>query len=95
MTKEEAEIYLYSIAGDLGFRDAENYTCKDGEKMREAIEALKQPKIGRWIKFSALAKPCCSECGKSCFGLHGFDYTISPYCPNCGAKMEESEEEHG
>lgn len=42
MIKEEAKAFLYSIAGDLGFRDAENYTCKDGEKMREAIMTLEK-----------------------------------------------------
>ena len=42
MTREEAHEFLYSIAGDLGFTDVENYTCKDGEKMHEAIKALEQ-----------------------------------------------------
>lgn len=42
MTREEAETFLCSISGDLGFTDIENYTCKDGEKMREAIKALEQ-----------------------------------------------------
>ena len=46
MNREEAKIFLYSIAGDLGFTDVENYTCKDGEKMREAIEALEQEPCG-------------------------------------------------
>lgn len=48
MIKEEAKVFLYSIAGDLGFTDAEKYTCKDGEKMREAIMTLEEqePKIG-------------------------------------------------
>lgn len=40
MTREEAKIFLCSIADDLGFTDIENYTCKDGEKMREAIKTL-------------------------------------------------------
>ena len=52
-------------------------------------------RTGHWIKDSQFTKPYCSECGTSCFGLHGFDYMISPYCPSCGAKMidpQESEE---
>ena len=49
MTREEAKIFLYSIAGDLGFTDVENYTCKDGEKMREAIQALEQEPCGDCI----------------------------------------------
>lgn len=42
MTREEAIAFLYSIAGNLGFTDCENYTCKDGDKMREAIKLLEQ-----------------------------------------------------
>ena len=42
MTREEATAFLYSIAGNLGFTDSENYTCKDGDKMREAIKVLNQ-----------------------------------------------------
>jgi 5-methylthioribose kinase len=45
MTKGEAKTFLCSIAGDLGFTDIENYTCKDGEKTREAIKALEQDDI--------------------------------------------------
>lgn len=49
MNKEKAKTFLCSIAGDLGFTDIENYTCKDGEKMREAIKALEQD---QWIPVS-------------------------------------------
>ena len=49
MTREGAKTFLCSIAGDLGFTDIENYTCKDGEKMREAIKALEQD---QWIPVS-------------------------------------------
>jgi hypothetical protein len=45
MTKGEAKTFLCSIAGDLGFTDIENYTCKDGEKTREAIKALEQDPV--------------------------------------------------
>lgn len=44
MTREDAKIFLYSVAGDLGFINVENYTCQDGEKMREAIKALEEPR---------------------------------------------------
>lgn len=50
-----------------------------------------KPKTGYWIKNSPFTKPYCSECGASCFGLHGFDCTISLYCPNCGTKMESED----
>lgn len=42
MEKEDAKKFLYSIAEDLGFTDIEGYTCKDGEKMRDAIKILEQ-----------------------------------------------------
>lgn len=42
MTKEDAKKFLYSIADDLGFTGVESYTCKDGDKMRDAIKALEQ-----------------------------------------------------
>lgn len=42
MTREEAKDFLYSIAGNLGLIYVEDYTSKDGEKMREAIKALEQ-----------------------------------------------------
>ncbi len=42
MTREEAKEFLKEIAWDLGFTGIEEYGCKDGEKMREAIEVLEQ-----------------------------------------------------
>ena len=42
MTKEDAKNFLYSIAEDLGFTGIEDYTCKDGEKMCDAIKILEQ-----------------------------------------------------
>ena len=44
-------------------------------------------KTGKWEQDNPFTKPRCSECGEPCFGLHGFDYTLTPYCPNCGSKM--------
>lgn len=44
-------------------------------------------KTGKWEQDNPFTKPRCSECGEPCFGLHGFDYTLTPYCPNCGADM--------
>lgn len=39
--------------------------------------------IGNWI-YGEFDIPHCSECGTEVM----LNY-ISPYCPNCGAKMEE------
>lgn len=43
---------------------------------------------GRWTKELLFCKPVCSECGEPCIGLHGYDYELTNYCPNCGAKMD-------
>ena len=40
----------YLIADDLGFTGVESYTCKDGDKMRDAIKTLEQEQ--RWIPVS-------------------------------------------
>lgn len=38
----------------------------------------------RWAK---VKKPYCSECG----WYENSEYEATPYCPNCGAKMESEE----
>ena len=48
---------------------------------------VEERKTGKWEQDNPFTKPRCSECGEPCFGLHGFDYTLTPYCPNCGADM--------
>ena len=82
MTKEEA-------IEELEFDEHFETDSKKKEAYSMAIESLKQePKTGHWIKDNPFIKPYCSECKTSCIGLHGFDYTLTNYCPNCGAKME-------
>lgn len=88
MTREEA------IA--LMKRNADGYYPKMTEALDMAIKALEQEpayKVGKWIKqtlimpLSDSTRDCvmCSEC-KTHWEL---EYK---YCPNCGAKMVESEE---
>ena len=51
MTREEAEKYLIDISYQIGTMGIEYLTEKDGEKMREAIEALEQePKTEKVVK---------------------------------------------
>ncbi len=68
-----------------------------GKSLDIAIEALKQSeqKKGKWIGVEAdgyadgsLAYDVweCSECG---YEHEGEDNTLTPYCPMCGAKMDE------
>jgi rubrerythrin len=62
------------------------------EALEKAIEALSEQRTGHWKRISmdkyvqhAMAYYRCSECGKDIIGEHN-------YCPNCGAKMAESED---
>ena len=62
------------------------------EEMFEIIDRqpTAEPKTGKWMfPDPPIHKPICSECGEPCIGVHAFDYKLTPYCPNCGAKMEE------
>lgn len=67
-----------------------------GDTVREILERLptiEERKTGTWEQDNPFTKPRCSECGEPCFGLHGFDYTLTPYCPNCGAAMRRNRNE--
>lgn len=91
MTREEAILCLKGMKNYA--RDTFTEQTDWQTSLDMAIQALEQePKTGHWIKDNPFLKPYCSECGKSCIGLHGFDYTVSEYCPNCGAKMIEPQE---
>ena len=69
-------------------------TKDEYEKLRKdwadaPIVLQPERKTGRWVSGnSPLHRPICSECGNPCIGTHAFDYNLTPYCPNCGAKME-------
>ena len=67
--------------------------CVEGEvsgcKLEAYIKGLPSAeKTGRWETFSPFSRPRCSVCGELCIGTHAFDYTLTDYCPNCGARME-------
>lgn len=55
-----------------------------------AIMALKERKIGKWVvlhdEYGDVVEAVCSLCDKN--GNHTWQY-----CPNCGAKMEGTENE--
>ncbi len=85
MTREEAIKILESIDNDeVDEEFAEAYNM--------AIKALEQePKTGQWVNGEY-----CSECGCD-VPAYIIDWRWqkdmdAKYCPNCGAKMAESEE---
>lgn len=74
------------------------------DKVRDLPSA--EPKRGRWIKMSDAdgVYYACSECGEELYRAWTFDrqFDLFPkkttidkttYCPNCGARMEEDENE--
>ena len=64
------------------------------EALREALSRVPSAeKTGRWETFFPLSRPRCSVCGELCIGTHAFDYTLTDYCPNCGARMVKQDVE--
>ena len=67
-----------------------------GRSINKAIEALEQePKTGHWITWKEAGNEIASETRFECSVCHDSAQTLcngldllSPYCPNCGAKME-------
>ena len=68
--------------------------------IRNAVEEMKQPKVGHWIEVEKYSdgkhKIKCSECGSHIFDRgHANSYVVKEkykYCPRCGAKMIEPQE---
>ena len=88
MTREEHISNLETIGCDGWTVTTEAY-----KSLQFAIEALEQePKTGHWIalenRFKSIDTLKCSECGQVFVVGEGITRN---YCPNCGAKMAESE----
>lgn len=63
-------------------------TCRNGTFVDENSINKKAMIMEKRI---TIVKPKCSECGH-----YGYDEDdITPYCPNCGAKMDEGGGENG
>jgi DNA-directed RNA polymerase subunit RPC12/RpoP len=101
MTQEEAIKLLNNITSYCDFED-EYGDMIDSEPYYEAVElAIKaleqQSKTGHWEQYgdSWEDKFKCSECGKEQPKILCGERIIghwSDYCPNCGARMAESED---
>lgn len=47
---------------------------------------VEEVKHGQWVFDTRTIVPRCSMCGEDAIAE-----TVSPYCPNCGAKMDEED----
>lgn len=48
---------------------------------------VEEVKHGQWVFDARTIVPRCSVCGEDAIAE-----TVSPYCPNCGAKLNEEDE---
>ena len=51
--------------------------------VRKAFKALAEPKTGKWVDDGDPLMLTCENCG---YGV--MRYNNTPFCPNCGARME-------
>ena len=93
----------YINKSKLGLTDFEIIMCHDyKEVLKLLLEKIEQAPVadvekvrhGKWNTFKASSIGCidieipyCSECGMSPLEI-GWKYQ-SPYCPNCGARMDK------
>ena len=87
-----ADVYGHISCGVTSFNILVEQLTKDTADVQEV-------KHGRWIEkpfefrcwgittYSSVTDTVCSVCGES-----AIEYAESPYCPWCGAKMDEVEE---
>lgn len=83
LTKHTKLIPTDKIGIKESFITSRNGTLVDESNINKKAMILK--------KRITIIKPKCSECGH-----YGYDEDdITPYCPNCGAKMDEDGEKNG
>lgn len=78
--------YMIKFFNDLPTADLSEYCDKLWKTAYERGKAEAQPRKGKW---NTAYCPKCSVCGTPFYGIEPVRYH---YCPNCGAKMEESAE---
>ena len=87
VSKQEVVGYLCTHCPDNAecFED-----CDDIKNIKTLSPVIPQPKVGHWIDkdIRGSREPYCSVCGDSIDSNYHYNY-----CPNCGAKMREVEEQ--
>lgn len=73
-------------------KDKWNMFTDANDAMQESIDTIEalEPKKGHWIEEKSKVYKC-SNCGRYALEWGG-QLMMSRYCPNCGAKMAESED---
>ena len=54
--------------------------------MNRLVADVEEVKYGQWVFDIRTIVPRCSVCGEDAIAE-----TVTPYCPHCGAKMEEED----
>ena len=96
---------LEKIRNRYGDYSGEAGVCASALHLIRVQPTIKERKTGKWLQVGGYVTPggdpvwCCSECGK---GMHVYGIEHRSYgsdisdgqwvaCPNCDAKMEETE----
>lgn len=91
----EQEPQVFKWCTDCREYDQEKHCCHRWSRViRDTVAEMKQePKTGHWIvakgSYLGMRNACCSNCED----FYTNDWNAMNYCPNCGAKMVENEEE--
>ena len=99
MTREES-IKILSCRDNRGLP----ITWQDGfvDAVDTAIEALQEQKTGKWLYDKYYLVHVCSECDEQALEEYtvnprtldrDYDEVLSEYCPHCGSRMVEIEDE--
>lgn len=98
MTREEGLDWLYRLRSEIYVYMPKEWLIPMNNALDMAISALSENK-GEWVAqdiHNCHTNFKCSECGyiHSFMHLYGKPTADYTYCPNCGAKMVESQEIH-
>ena len=88
--------YCEEIDNNIPEEERTGYNMLDDiDIIRRTLKALENQKIGHWITWKEAGNEIPSETRFECSVCHDSAQTLcngldllSPYCPNCGAKMK-------